>query len=140
MRKGFTLIEVIFAMIVVGIAVASLVGANMAFSQNNFTGDEMSTSELLLEQARELTMATEYADLSNLDEVVYSPPIDAAGNTLTDFSQYSQKFVIQNVSSSDFKTPVTDGSTDFLKVTIEIYKGARIINSSNWIRAAIKDI
>lgn len=140
MRKGFTLIEVIFAMIVVGIAVASLVGANMAFSQNNFTGDEMSTSELLLEQARELTMATEYADLSNLDEVVYSPPIDAAGNTLTDFSQYSQKFVIQNVSSSDFKTPVTDGSTDFLKVTLEIYKGARIINSSNWIRAAIKDI
>ena len=54
-KNGFSLIEVLIAILLVGLAIASLVGANSAFTQSNGAGTDLSTAEFLLEQVRELT-------------------------------------------------------------------------------------
>ena len=52
---GFTLIEVLIATILVGLAIAALLGANSSFTMANGVGTDMSTAEFLAEQIRELT-------------------------------------------------------------------------------------
>lgn len=53
--KGFSLIEVLIATVLVGMAIAALVAANGSFSMANVAGADLSTAEFLVEQIRELT-------------------------------------------------------------------------------------
>src|SRR5512147_1390494 len=52
---GFSLVEVLIATILVGMAIAALVAANGSFSTANVAGADLSTAEFLVEQIRELT-------------------------------------------------------------------------------------
>lgn len=153
---GFTLIEVMIAIILVGLAIASLVGANGAFSQANGAGTELSTAEFLLEQVKELTATLEvidpisgttnfgpetgetistYNDLDDLDGAEFSPPIDAGRNTLSNFSSFSQQVTVENVNPSDFDQVETDHSTNFVRVTVKVSQNSVEVCSASWLRA-----
>lgn len=155
-KNGFSLIEVLIAILLVGLAIASLVGANNAFTQSNGAGTDLSTAEFLLEQIRELTamlpvidpitetatfgpetgetLAT-YDDLDDFDGVVFSPPINADRNPMTDFVAYSQQVIVQNVSASDFELVVSDHSSNFVRITVKISMNSKELSSSSWLRA-----
>ena len=55
-KSGFSLIEVLFAVMLVGLAIASLMAANGAFTKANGAGTDLSTAEFLIGQIRELSM------------------------------------------------------------------------------------
>ena len=55
MKSGFSLIEVLFAIILVGIAIAAMVAANISFTKASAAGTDLSTAEFLIEQIKELT-------------------------------------------------------------------------------------
>ena len=59
---GFTLIEVLIAILLVGLAIVSLVSANGSFTQANGAGVELSTAEFLIEQIRELSAVLDVID------------------------------------------------------------------------------
>lgn len=131
--KGFTLIEIMFAVFLISVAVASLVVANGAFTQANGAGLDMSTAEFLNEQMREMTMETAYDDLAILNNMTYSPPIDVAGNSMTEFSSFSQQVIVENVNDSTLDTSPTV-NPDFTRVTVSILKNNRTLSSTSWIR------
>ena len=155
-KKGFTLIEVLIAVILVGLAIASLVGANAAFTQANGAGTDLSTAEFLLEQIKELsatlavidpitetatfgpeageTLAT-YDDLDDFDNRTFSPPIDASRNTLSNFPSFSQVVIVQNVNPSNFEQVENDHNTMFVRVTVKVYQNSTEICSASWLRA-----
>ena len=54
-KNGFSLVEVLIAILLVGLAIASLVTANSALTKANGAGADLSTAEFLIEQMRELT-------------------------------------------------------------------------------------
>ena len=152
---GFTLIEVLIAVMLVGLAIASLVGANGVFTQANGAGTELSTAEFLSEQIRELTTlvpfedsngvtpfgpdsgetVSQFDDLGDFDNAVFSPPIDAQRNPLSYFSQYSQQVTVENVNPSDFEQVAGDNSTSFIRVTVKVLRGTDEICSTSWLRA-----
>jgi MSHA pilin protein MshD len=152
---GFTLIEVLIAVMLVGLAIASLVGANGAFTQANGAGTVLSTAEFLSEQIRELTTlvpfvdpngvttfgpdsgetVSQFDDLGDFDNAVFSPPIDAQRNPLSDFSQYSQRVTVVNVNSSNFEQVASDNSTSFIRVTVKVFRDTEEICSTSWLRA-----
>ena len=155
-KNGFTLIEVMIAVILVGLAIASLVGANGAFTQANGAGTELSTAEFLLEQVKELTSMlsvtdpgtgtdvfgpetgetlSTYNDLDDFDGQSFSPPIDASRNTLSNFSSFSQQITVQNVNPSDFEQVESDHSTNFVRITVTVSQNSKKICSSSWLRA-----
>ena len=134
-KYGFTLIEVLVAMVRVGLAIASLVGANVSFSRSNGAGADLSTSEFLIEQIRERTALLDYDNLHSLDGVSYSPPIDADGQQLNGFSAFSQQVTVENVSDSNFELVVTDHSSHFVKITVKAIQNSKEISSAGWIRA-----
>lgn len=153
--NGFTLVEVLFAILLVGLAIASLVGANIAFTRANGAGADLSTAEFLLEQVKELTAMlpvidpetetttfgpeeaslAEYDDLDDFDGASFSPPISADKTTLTDFAAFTQQMTVENVSASNFELVVADHSTAFVRVTARVLMNSTEITSASWIRA-----
>ena len=158
-RPGFTIMEVLIATILIGLAVAALVGSNRAFSAANGAGVNLSTAEFLIEEIRELTTSlavvdpqtettvfgpestenslSTYDDLDDFDGQVFSPPIDINRTTLNNFTAFSQRITVENVSPANFTNTVADHGSDFVRVTVDILLNGNQISSTSWIRARL---
>ncbi|HUW18753.1 MAG TPA: type II secretion system protein [Sedimentisphaerales bacterium] len=155
--RGFTLIEALIAVALVGIAIVSLLAANVAFTAANGAGADLSTAEFLIEQIRELTTAlpvvepntatatfgpepdeatlAAYDDLDDFDDKSFSPPISADRAVLTDFAGFTQQITVQNVDPKDFEVVVADLGSPFIRVTVKVFLNSKEICSTSWIRA-----
>ena len=153
--KGFSLIEVLIAVVLIGLAITALLTASGSFTITNGAGVDLSTAEFLVEQIRELTAllpvtdpqtgiatfgAEEaglalYDDLDDFDGKIFSPPIDAGRNVLNDFAAFSQRVVVENVNPANFEQVVIDHGSSFVRVTVKVFLNAKEVNSMSWIRA-----
>lgn len=158
--SGFSLVEVLIAILLVGLAVASLVAANSAFTKANGAGTDLSTAEFLAEQIRELTallpvvepetpesgvdvfgpepgetLLATYDDLNDFDGKSFSPPINANRTALADLAAYSQQVTVENVDKSNFEQVVADHGSSFVRVTVRVYLNSKEITSASWLRA-----
>ncbi len=155
-RGGFTLIEVMIAMVLVALAVTSLMVANGAFTKANDAGVDLSTAEFLIEQIRELTFLlavvdpengistfgpetgetlASYDDLDDFAGARFSPPISINRSLLNNFATFTQQITVENVNAADFEQVVSDHSSYFVRVTVKIFLDSREINSASWLRA-----
>ena len=155
-QNGFSLIEILIAIILVGLAIASLVVANSSFTKANAAGTDLTTAEFLVEQIRELTVLlpvidpntgtstfgpeggetlTNYDDLDDFDGALFSPPISADRATLNDFAAFSQQVTVENVSAANFEQVVGDHGSGFVRVTVKVFLNSKQISSAGWIRA-----
>jgi hypothetical protein len=156
MRKGgFSLIEVLIATLLVGLAIVSLVAANIAFTKTNGAGVDLSTAEFLIEQIRELTVLLAvvdpqsgtatfgpeeatlagYDDLDDFNGANFSPPISANRTVLNAFAGFRQRITVENVSPSNFEQVVAHHSSPFVRVTVKVFLNSEEISSASWIRA-----
>lgn len=128
-KHGFTLVEVLIAMMLLGFAITALISANRSLTAANGEGLQLSTAEFLIEQIREATVSTGFSLVqTNFNNKTFSPPHDSRGNILTAYAGYSQKITVQNVS--DFGP-----AADFYKITVQIILKNEIISSASWVRA-----
>jgi prepilin-type N-terminal cleavage/methylation domain-containing protein len=154
-KKAFTLVEVLFAVILVGLAIAALLTANGAFTIANGAGADLSTAEFLIEQIRELTAMlpvidpengtavfgpeepnlVNYDDLDDFDGASFSPPISADRQSLNNFPAFTQQITVENVNASNFEQVVANHSSDFVRISVNIFLNSRQITSACWIRA-----
>lgn len=154
-KAGFTLIEVLVAAILIGLAVTALVGVSRSFSYANGETIEMSTAEFLSEQIRELTMnlavrdpqtgaatfgaeeasLSEYDDIDDFNLLQLNPPIDVHRQTLSEFGFYTQRIIVENVSASNFNQTVSNHGSSFYRISVEILYNGRRVDSTSWIRA-----
>jgi prepilin-type N-terminal cleavage/methylation domain-containing protein len=140
-NRGFTLIEVLFAIILIGLAIAGLTGSSLAYTRANGSAVDLTTAEFLIEQIHERTAGMTSVDaVFALDGQSYNPPISAGGGVLADaggnalFPSFTQQVQVQNVSRTNFATVVADGSTSFYRVTVTILRNNSVISSQSWIR------
>ena len=154
-KNGFTLIEVLIAILLIGLAIAAMISANGALTQANGAGIELSTAEFLIEQITELTTVlpvidpttgtttfgpetsetlASYDDIDDFNGASFSPPISADRNSLNDLSAYTQQITVQNVSESNFEQVVSNHSSFFVRVDVKILFNAKEISSARWLR------
>jgi prepilin-type N-terminal cleavage/methylation domain-containing protein len=153
--KGFTLIEVLIATVLVGLAIAALLLASQSFTMANASGADLSTAEFLIEQIREMaallpvidpetgtaTFGAEeaglaaYDDLDDFDGAIFSPPINAGRAVLNNFAAFSQQVTVENVNAGNFEQVVADHSSSFVRVTVSVRLNGKEISSVSWIRA-----
>ena len=136
-KAGFTLIEVLIAIILVGLVIASLVAANSVFTRTNAVGTDLSTAEFLIEQIRERTIVADYDDLYSLehfDGVTFSPPINADGDDLNEFAAFSEQITAENVSEQNFEQ-VVGYDSGFIRVTVKVFLNSKEISSASCLRA-----
>lgn len=157
-RRAFSLIEVMIAILLVGMGVASLIAANSVYTQSNSVALDMSTAEYLVEQIKELTILlpvvdpqppnayfgtkeatlSAYDDIGDFDDETFSPPINADRQALSTFAAFTQKVTVQKVSPSNFEQVVADNpnpDSPFVRITVDIYCHGQKLLSSSWIRA-----
>ena len=154
-RRGFTLIEVLIAAILIGMAIAGLIGANISFTRSNSAGVNMTTAEFLIEQIRELTMPlpvfdpegfagtfgaeeaslADYDDIDDFDGKTFNPPINIAREVINDLGTFTQEVTVENVSTSNLEQVVADHSSNFVRMTVTITLNNRQILSTSWVRA-----
>ena len=154
-KSAFTFIEVLIAIILVGLAIVSLVAANSSFTKANGAATDLSTAEFFIEQMRELTVLlpvidpqtgtdlfgpeetglANYDDLDDFDGASFSPPIGADGETLNGFAAFSQQITVENVNPANFQEVIGDHNSAFVRVTVKVFLNSREISSSSWIRA-----
>ncbi len=156
LNSGFSLIEVLIAIVLVGLAIVSLVAASNSFTQANAAGRDLSTAEFLIEQIRELTTLLPvvdpntgistfgpevgetlagYDDLDDFDGASFAPPISADRNVLSNFAAFGQQIAVENVNAANFEDVVGDHSSFFVRITVKVFLNSREISSSSWIRA-----
>lgn len=155
-KDGLTLVEVLMAIILIGVAIASLVAANGLFTKVNSFGMDLSTAEFLIEQIRELTtplpavdpntgtaafgpetgqtLAT-YDDLDDFNGASFHPPINADRQTLNNFAAFTQQITVENVHDTNFETVVPHHSSHFVRITVKILLNNYEVSSASWIRA-----
>lgn len=155
-RNGFSLIEVLIAVVLVGLSITALAVATNSFTLANGAGADLSTAEFLIEQIRELTTLLpvadppgtswttfgpeegsldSYDDVDDFDGATFSPPINANRGALNDLAGFSQQVIVENLSATNFDTVVADLSSPFVRTTVNIYQNGQLISSANWIRA-----
>ncbi len=134
-RDGFTLIEILFAIILVGLAVVGLLASNISFTQANSVGTNLSTAEFLIEQIRELTIMEDYENLYDFDGATFNPPINANGEELDAFGEFTQQITVENVSNTNFENVVADYTSSFVRITVRALLNSREISSVSWMRA-----
>lgn len=137
-RYGFSLIEVLIAVLLVGLAIASLIIASGSFTKANSAATDLSTAEFLIEQIRERSISTKYSELGNLehfDGVVFSPPINANGESLGNFAAFSEQIIVQNVKDANFEEVAAN--SNFIRVTVKVFLNSKEISSASWLRANI---
>ena len=132
--RGFTLLEVLIATVLVGIAISALMAASGSFTTINSTGIDMSTAEFLMEQVRERAALMTFASLSSLADT-YSPPRDSAGNSLNEFSAFSQVVEVDHVTAGNFQTVDASGTSPFIRVQVQILYNGDSVTEASWIHA-----
>ena len=133
-QNGFTLIEALFASILIGMVIVSLVAASGAFTMVNGAGLDLSTAEFLIEEVREWSAQQEFDVLLAEDGTSHNPPVDIEQLDLSEFSAFTQTISVDYVEADDLDHVVT-GPTDFVRVTVTITKNNNPVNSASWIRA-----
>ena len=159
MKNGFTLIEILIATVLVGLAIAALVGSNISFTQANGmganfplpnfssskSGNSLLCWQLSIRKQKLPSFGPEEGALANYDDLddldgtgsgtTFNPPISSARAVLTDLAGYSQKVTVKNIDPTNFQQDVSDHSTDFVRVTVTIFYNSTEICSNSWIRA-----
>jgi prepilin-type N-terminal cleavage/methylation domain-containing protein len=156
-RGGFTLIEAMIAMLIIGLTIAALVASTGAFSRTNAAGIDLSTAEFLIEEIREMTASlpivdpttgtatfgpeagetglAQCDDLDDFNGASYCPPIDINRVAMANFANFTQQVQVRNVAVNNFSAVVANHSTNFYRVTVTILMNGSALTSATWIRA-----
>lgn len=152
-RHGFTLIEAALVTCIIGVGVTGMLQLLAAGSVSNASGAELTTGMNLAKNIRELTLGLSFADpltpthwgpesgeslptFDDLDDfagAVFSPPIDARRQTLTDHSGWQQTITVHSIDPDRLTLDVTDGSSPASRVTVVITHNGVFICELSWI-------
>jgi type II secretory pathway pseudopilin PulG len=155
-RGGFTLLEALFAAMLIGLVVAALAASSSAFTMANGYGMDLSTAEFLIEEIRDMTatlpvidpdtqtatfgpesgetVAT-YDDVDDFHNASFSPPLDITRAAISDLAVFTQQVTVENVNATDLTAVVGQHTSDFVRITVTILKNNVPLNSTSWIRA-----
>jgi len=153
-NKGFALVEVLVATVVVGIGISmSLYGFGTAIRNSNM-GRDMLVSGVLagsLEQySRNLAFSDpqgdpvfgpeqgensldDYDDIDDLDGLDISPPIGADGTELTEFEEWTQRITVVCLDPDTFEVLPQPTDTPIVRVEVEMLNGTRTESIYQWI-------
>ena len=96
-QSGFSLIEAMFATVILSFGIVSLMMLLGAGTKLNAYGNQLSTAVLLAEQARAVTDAVAFDDLAAYDGTSFNA-VDVDGQAVPDLQAYQQSLTVTAVN------------------------------------------
>jgi len=123
---GFTLIEALFSVVIVGLGVVALMLLFAAGTEVNSFGNRLSTGVIFAEQVRAATDDTPFADLTTLDGQAYD---GTAG--LADF----QIQLAATPVNPDDLTPYVGPDPEMIRMSARVRYKNDDLTTLNWLRS-----
>jgi prepilin-type N-terminal cleavage/methylation domain-containing protein len=141
-KKGFTLIEVVLAIFIIGVALVTLLSMFSLGLRGDVFAREMTAATTLAQEMMEEIKSkefveceegvtpdfgpetpepaietaadrTSYDDVDDYDGWSRNPPEDIAGNPLSDFSVFTRSVVVVYVENDNYDDPVEEGDANY---------------------------
>lgn len=130
--EGFTLMEVVISIVIVGTAIVSLMMLFASGTTVNQYGNDLSMAVFLADQLRSMT------DENNIDELLINPNqtfngVDASGIQIAGLEQYQQNLQVQSINPDDM-TVYVGPDVDAVLVTATVTKAGKELTSVSWLR------
>jgi prepilin-type N-terminal cleavage/methylation domain-containing protein len=155
-RAGFSLIELMIAVVILGIGIAALMGTFAAGTRANNTGRRAAEAAFLAQEIREWTLRLPFTDLNDADQgnppgpdgsdpqafvddlddlmgVTYSPPRDATGTAITDKAEWTETIELTWLNPQDLTASVADGGSDIVCVTVTLRCDGQEALTTSWL-------
>ena len=130
--SGFTLMEAVFSIIIIGFAVSGLMLLFGTGTNVTAYGNRLSQAVFLAEEIRSMTDDVKFVNLMNYNDATFNG-VDAGGNTLIGMDGFQQQIIVQGVNPADLTVSV--GNPNMVRVTaIVTYHGHEMTRIS-WLRA-----
>ncbi|MDP7030028.1 MAG: type II secretion system protein [Phycisphaerales bacterium] len=147
-RRGFTLVETGLAIVIVATGMLAMLAAHEAFVQQNDWGERAAQAARLGGEIRERSMVlavddpvtggafwgaeagevsvADWDDMDDFDGLDVSGwagdgPIDASGSVIPGMQGWRQVVDVQSVDPTDLSTPVADGTSEAVRVSVDVY-------------------
>jgi prepilin-type N-terminal cleavage/methylation domain-containing protein len=131
-KNGFTLLECLLAMVLLGLAVTGLLISNQSLTSANGAGLEITNAQFCIDQIREMTARMTVPEVVTYNNQTFSPPRDSSGAPMANLNGYSETITVQNVSVSTLKPPATNTPVYLVTVTVRLH-GTEICRTT-WYR------
>ena len=129
---GFTLVEVTFSIVIVGIAIVSLMMLFAAGTTVNSFGNKLSSAVFLADQLRSMTDQAGFDDIISDGNQTFNG-VDAEGNSIPGLGNYQQDLTIQPINPEDMTVYVGPNPTAaILTATVSSTEGQLL--QINWLR------
>jgi len=131
-RRGFTLVEAVFSIAIIGFAVAGLMLLFGTGTKVTAYGNQLSQAVFLADEMRAMTDDIDFNNLLSYDGQVYAG-VDAYGNPLPGVTGYQQQLIVNGVNPADMSVAV--GAVYMIRITVAVtYKGTEMTRIS-WLRS-----
>jgi hypothetical protein len=142
-RRGFTLLETGLATSIIGLGVVALLQLTT----------KLTVTQILANNIHELTynlhffdptqpthwgpetgetLAT-YNDNDDFDGAVFSPPVDARRQTISNLSGWTQSITVRSVDPNNLTSTVPNGSTPTERITVTITHLGQQVYQESWL-------
>jgi prepilin-type N-terminal cleavage/methylation domain-containing protein len=131
---GFTLIEAMFAIMIIGIGIAALMTVFAAGTNVNAYGDRLSKGVFLADEIRAMTDNVKFTDLENYNGQVYNG-VDANGSAVAGLQEYQQTISVRFINPVDMALYIaTDPPPQGAIITALVSYNNEEITRLSWIR------
>ncbi|MBN1764955.1 MAG: prepilin-type N-terminal cleavage/methylation domain-containing protein [Sedimentisphaerales bacterium] len=130
--RGFSLIEVMLAVLIVGIAIVAMMMLFGAGTTVNDFGNDLTSAVFLADQMRSMTDEVDFDFLLNYDNITYNG-VDANGNTVAGLDTFQQHITVQPVNPEDMSVYMGPDPEAML-ITADVSSGGNEVTRISWLR------
>jgi len=130
---GFTLIEAVFAVMIIGLGIAALMQLFASGTQVNHYGDSLSKAVFLAEELRAMTDDQPFNDLMSFDGESYNG-VDSTGVEVPGLQEFTQTFEVTALNPTSF-LPEVDPDPLLVRLTVSVSKPNGNLTTVSWLRS-----
>ena len=123
--SGFTLMETLFAIIILGLGEVAMMQLFLSGTEINSYGNKLSTGVIFAEHVRSLTDETYFYDLPGHDEEVFSG--------VEELNNFQVKLNVEAVNPEDM-TIYVGPDPEMMRVTAQVTYKTKEITQLSWLR------